>query len=57
MPAPSLCTVSGVIYGPGASPQENVIIKAYVTTGFTDQGGNYIPSGVLAQTSSAWDVT
>jgi hypothetical protein len=52
MPAPSICTVSGVIYGPGAAPLEAIVIKAYVTTGFTDLDGNYIPSGVLAETTS-----
>lgn len=53
MPAPSTCTVSGVIYGPGATALSGVKIKVYVTSPFTDASGNYIPEGVLASTTSA----
>lgn len=60
MPAPSTCTVSGTIYGPGGSAIEGAKIKVYVTTGFTDGSGNYIPAGLLAETESdangAWSL-
>ena len=55
MPAPSVCTVSGVVYGPSASPLENVVVKVYVTSAFTDASGNYIPEGVLASTTTDSD--
>lgn len=55
MPAPSTCTVSGVLYGPTASPVEGVKVKVYVTTAFTDDSGNYIPAGLLASTTSDED--
>jgi len=57
MPAPSTCTVSGVLYGPGAAALQGVVIKAYITSAFTDSNGNYIPSGVIASTTSASDGT
>jgi hypothetical protein len=60
MPAPSTCTVSGTVYGPGAAALSGVVVKAYATTGFTDSSGNYIPAGVLASTttdsSGAWSL-
>jgi hypothetical protein len=57
MPAPSTCTVSGVIYGPGAAALSGVVVKASILTGFTDTNGNYLPAGVLASTSTAADGT
>lgn len=57
MPAPSLCTVSGTIYTAGGATLGSVVIKAYVTTGFTDMNGNYIPAGVFSETVSASDGT
>lgn len=57
MPAPSTCTVSGVLYGPDAVAVSGATVKVYVTTGFTDGSGNYIPSGILAQTETAADGT
>jgi hypothetical protein len=60
MPAPSICTVSGTLYGPGAAPLEGVKIKVYVSSAFTDASGNYIPGGVLASATSdengAWEL-
>lgn len=60
MPAPSTCTVSGTLYGPGAVALSAVKIKCYVTSPFTDASGNYIPEGVLASTTSddngAWSL-
>lgn len=55
MPAPSTCTVSGVLYGPTAQPVENAKIKVFVTSAFTDASGNYIPAGLMASTSSDAD--
>ena len=52
MPAPSTCTVSGVLYGPTAQPVADCKVKVYVTTAFTDGSGNYIPAGLLASTTS-----
>ena len=52
MPAPAICAVSGVVYGPSALPLEGVNVKVYVTSAFTDNSGNYIPEGVLASTQT-----
>lgn len=53
MPAPSTCTVSGVLYGPNGVVVEGVVIKVYITTAFTDVNGNYIPAGLYAITTSS----
>lgn len=52
MSAPLLCSVSGSVFAPGGAPLEGVKIKVNVTTAFTDASGNYIPSGVIASTTS-----
>jgi hypothetical protein len=57
MPAPSTCTVSGTVYGPGGTAASGVVIKVYVTAAFADASGNYIPAGLYASTTSAADGT
>lgn len=57
MPAPSTCLVSGTLYGPDAVAIAGAVVKAYVSTGFTDGSGNYIPAGVLGTTTTASDGT
>lgn len=60
MPAPSTCTISGTLYGPDATAVSGAVVKVYVTTGFTDGSGNYIPAGLYASTttdaSGAWSI-
>lgn len=55
MPAPSTCTVSGTLYGPGGSAVSGVKIKVYITTAFVDASNNYIPAGIYASTTSDSD--
>lgn len=57
MPAPSTCTVSGVLYKANGDALANAKIKLYNTLAFTDSSGNYIAEGVLSSTTSDTDGT
>lgn len=61
MPAPSVCTVSGTVYGPNGVALSGVGVEAYVTSSFTDVSGNYIAQGLAAYTTTdangAWSLS